>query len=199
MSLTPQEERLIRLAVAVAQRDTELLRELRRAAPKGEPDRAWRETLLQTHLFAGFPSVVEALRVLDQAGGIGTPTDEEARLGADDLEAGEEFFGKIYGENAAAVRTRIASTHPLFERWVIGHAYGRVLTREGLSPRLRELLAVACLAAQGLERQLASHVRGALAVGAKTDDVDATLEVIADRLTPRERERAQEVVARFSR
>jgi len=195
--LTQKERRLLLLALHVVRRDAEGLRALRDAAPEGEPDREWRETLLQTHLFAGFPSVVEALRILGQGGGLGEPTAREIAPEADDVERGGGLFSAIYGDNATAVRGRIAAGHPLFERWVLGYAYGRVLTREGLAPRMRELQAVVCLAASGLERQLASHVRGALAVGATRLDLDQALELAAPWIGADAHGRATRVLARY--
>ena len=197
--LSVKEERLLELAFTVTTRDGDALRALRVAAPEGEPDREWRETLLQTHLFAGFPRVVAALRILTQAGGLGTPTAEELVLEPDDLERGLSLFGAIYGAKRSAVLETIARGHPLLERWVLGHAYGRVLTREGLAPRMRELLAVTCLSAQGLDRQLASHARGAITLGATPDEVAATVERLAGRIPSEMLERARSVVRRFAR
>ena len=194
-----KEARLLELAFAITVRDSDALRTLRQEAPDGEPDREWRETVLQTHLFPGFPSVVEALRVLGKAGGLGTPAEDEVVLESDDFERGATLFGAIYGANQDAVLATIAEGHPLFERWVLGHAYGRVLTRDGLTPRMRELLAVTCLAAQGLDRQLASHVRGAVALGATPDEVGAAIERFAGRLSPTLLERARSVVQRFGK
>ena len=47
--------RLARLFTAICLGEFDVVRELRSAAPEGEPDRAWREAVLQTHLFCGFP------------------------------------------------------------------------------------------------------------------------------------------------
>jgi len=197
--LSTKEERLLELAFAVTTRDGDALRALRAGAPEGEPDREWRETLLQTHLFAGFPSVVESLRILTQAGGLGQPSAEEVVLEPDDPERGLSLFDAIYGPNRSAVLETIARGHPLLERWVLGHAYGRVLTRAGLAPRMRELLAVTCLSAQGLERQLASHVRGAITLGATQEELTATVERLDGRIAPGRLEQARAVVDRFAR
>ncbi len=196
--LAAKEKRLLLLAFAITTRDKELLHELRTTAPAGEPDREWRETLLQTHLFAGFPSVVEALRVLSRIGGLGKPASEEEAHEADDFERGQKLFSAVYGSNEELVRRQIASAHPLFERWVLGHAYGRVLSRDGLAPRMRELLAVTCLCAQGLERQLASHVRGAIALGATRNDVEEILTLLEGRIPEDALARARVVVQRYA-
>jgi len=77
MSLTPREERLVRLSAAIALGRGDVLAELRRTVPEGEPDRGWREAVLQAHLFAGVPRVVEACGVLAAHGGLGTPDADE--------------------------------------------------------------------------------------------------------------------------
>ena len=52
--------RLARLFTAICLGQFDVVRTLRREAPAGEPDRAWREAVLQTHLFSGFPRLVQA-------------------------------------------------------------------------------------------------------------------------------------------
>ena len=173
---------LARLTAAIVAADWTLLAELRRAAGPREPDRAWREAVLQTHLFCGFPSVVEACEVLARAGGLGTPSADEARWHADRFAAGRELFDRIYRANAQTVRGKLRAYHPLLSAWIEGHAYGRVLARDGLDPALREVLACVALATLGQERQLASHARGARHLGARREQLFEALEAVADLL-----------------
>ena len=198
MSLVPADRRLVRLAALITLGDWDELRALRRAAPDGEPDRRWREVLLQSHLFAGFPRMVEAASRLAEAGGLG-PSEADELLEARDPGAGRRLFESIYAEQAAAVRADLAGFHPLLARWIDEHAYSRVLARPGLAPDRRELCAVAALAAQEQERQLASHARGAVRLGANVAEVQAVVEEIRDLLAPPALERAREVVAHFAR
>jgi 4-carboxymuconolactone decarboxylase len=76
--------------------------------------------------------------------------------------------------------------------------YGKVLGRPGLSLRRRELCIVAMLARQGrrVERQLYSHLRGALNAGASRAEVDEALEVALDGAAAAERESAYGVFRR---
>jgi len=198
VSLSASETRLVRLSAAIALGAWDELRRLRREAPPGEPDRRWREVLLQAHLFAGFPRAVEAASVLATFGGLGTPEPDELAQSSDPA-AGRALFDAIYGENAATVRTALTEAHPELARWIEEHAYGRVLARPGLAPDRRELAAVAALAAQGQDRQLASHARGAVRLGATTDEVRATVEALHDLIPAALLERAREVVAHFAR
>ncbi|MBK7643375.1 MAG: carboxymuconolactone decarboxylase family protein [Planctomycetes bacterium] len=200
MSLSPAERRLARVFTSAVLGRFDVLAQLRRDAPPGEPDRSWREALLQVHVFAGFPRGVEAYAVLEAQGGLGLPdADEEDRAAVPELRArGEQLFRRIYEHDAPAVQAMLARQHPQFERWVLEHAYGRVLARAGLAPRMRELLAVCALASLGQERQLASHVRGALRCGGTRADLEEVLAEIADFIEPLEHlERAQRVVEHF--
>ncbi len=198
MSLEPQDARLLRLSAAICSGSWGVLRELRRAAPAGEPDRGWREAVLQAHLFAGFPRVVEACEVLAGAGGLGAPEAEELRVEADLDLRGRALFDAVYGDHGPAVSARLQAHHPVLARWIEGHAYGRVLGRGGLSPARRELLAVVCLAVLDQERQLAAHIRGALRLGATAEELGAALDAVADLLDEEALRRARELLVRFA-
>ena len=201
MSLPGSERRLLRLFLAcVLGRWEEVQRVLAEAGP-GEPDRRWREALLQVHLFAGVPRQVEAAHVLTQAGGLGEPGPEELepRGSIDAAARGAALFDRIYADDSAAVRQTLARGHPELERWVIEHAYGRVLSRPGLSADRRELLAVGALAALGQDRQLASHARGALRCGATAEVLAAALEAVEDLIEVEGRvEGARRLLARIT-
>jgi len=199
VSLTPLDRRLVRLSALIALGRWDELGALRAAAPAGEPDRRWREVVLQAHLFAGFPRALEAASVLAAAGGLGAPDADERAEAAPAPAAGRALFDAIYGARAADVRAELERAHPLLARWVAEHAYGRVLARAGLAPDRRELCAVAALAAQGQERQLAAHARGAVRLGASAADVAETIEELAAWMEPAGLARAREVVARFTR
>jgi alkylhydroperoxidase/carboxymuconolactone decarboxylase family protein YurZ len=193
-----RDRRLARLFAAIVLGRWDEAVALRRAAPAGEPDRAWREAVLQTHVFAGFPRTVEAYAVLASAGGLGA-LDADERLGeTEQPERGRALFERIYAGDSERVRELLLAGHPDFAKWIEGHAYGRVLSRPGLSPARRELLAIAGLAALGQDRQLASHARGALRCGATREDVHAVLEAIRDLVEPERAERARAVLEHFS-
>ncbi len=197
--IDPRQERLVRLTTLIVLGDWDGLRAARAAAPAGEPDRAWREVVLQSHLFAGFPRVVEAYEVLTQAGGLGDPLPEEKEGPGEFTARGAPLFERIYGEAAQGVRARLASFHPDYGHWVAEHAYGRVLSRPGLDAATRELCAVAALLALGQERQLASHARGAVRCGASPAQVAAVAECIAEWVLPERLERGRAVLLRFAR
>lgn len=199
MALSASDRRLVRLFTACVLGRFDVVRELRSSAVEPEPDRRWREAVLQVHVFAGFPRLVESYGVLDEGGGLGLLDPDERLAGAPDARArGRELFERIYASDAAPVRAMLERHHADFAAWIEEHAYGRVLARPGLPADRRELLAVAALAALGQERQLASHARGSLRVGANAAELHATLDAIEDLVEPARLEQARRVVARFA-
>jgi|SRR5882672_7392871 len=198
MSLSDRDRRLSRLFVAVVVGDWDEVARLRSAAPSGEPDRAWRETVLQAHVFAGFPRVVEAYGVLGALGGLGEPAPDETLGESENAARGRELFERIYGDHAERVRDFLTRSHADFAAWIEGHAYGRVLTRPGLPADRRELLAVVALAALGQDRQLASHARGAVRCGATPAELREALEAVRDLVAAERHERALRVIEKFA-
>ncbi len=201
MTLAERDARLVRLFAAAVLGRFDVVRALRAAAPSGEPDRAWREVVLQVHVFAGFPRLVETYGVLEAAGGLGALDADEvhAELAPSDARAaGRALFERIYAADSESVRGMLARHHPDFARWIEEHAYGRVLARPGLEPRMRELCAVAALTVLGQERQLASHVRGALRCGAARAEIEHALVLVADLASDERNERARAIATRFT-
>ncbi len=157
-----------------------------------------KEVLLQCHLFCGFPRTIAALDHLRGAGippGVGSdPTPAPGSPAA-----GSALFERIYGEGAEGVRDHLQSLDPDLAELVAKHAYGTVLSRGGLDAPARELLAVVMLAATGHDRQLASHVRGAVRCGATPAQVSDALDAVEDLVPSEHMKRARDVTARFTR
>jgi alkylhydroperoxidase/carboxymuconolactone decarboxylase family protein YurZ len=165
--------------VAIWRADWATLREAARAgAGRGLARADFEEMLLQAVLFCGFPRVVTAFEeftaewpaTAPPAGGAVPPE----RQGA----AGRELFDAIYGRNAEMVRALLGSFHADLRGFVLEVAYGRILARPGLSGRVRELLAIAALAASDQRRQYAGHARGALHLGATREELREVLATV---------------------
>ena len=189
--------RLARLFTAICLGEFDVVRELRSAAPEGEPDRAWREAVLQTHLFCGFPRLVQAYGILDAEGGLGEPEPGEYDLGEDTEARGAALFDTIYANAADKMRERLASFRPDFATWLLDHAYGHVLSRPGLDPASRELLSICVLAALGQPSQFERHARGALRLGATQDDLSRALDVAEELAPDAPTERAREAASKL--
>jgi len=204
----PSSRSLFRLAVAVVRFLPSALDEFAAEAGPRPLTAEAREVLIQCHLFCGFPRTIAALDHLRNAGippgptpgpTPGTPgTPGGPVLPQASPAAGRELFDRIYGDGAQGVREHLQSLDPDLAALVAEHAYGAVLSRGGLDASSRELLAVVMLAATGHDRQLASHVRGAVRCGAAPMEVEAALDAVEDLVRPEDMERARDVAARFT-
>lgn len=175
---------LVRLAAIVAGGTEGEVRAAMAGRPGSLPDLWVEELLLQTHLFAGFPRALNAMRewrryVAEPVAPAGGVPDRRA--------AGEVTCAKVYGSMYDRLRHNIEQLHPALDAWMIEEGYGKVLSRPGLDLGRRELCIVAACVASGQERQLHSHLHGALNVGVPRDIVGAALDalegvVLQDRL-----------------
>jgi 4-carboxymuconolactone decarboxylase len=144
------------------------------------------EIILQSYLFAGFPRALNAARtwrsVSDTAAPKNDPESETA-----DLETwrdrGLATCEIVYGESYERLRRNIRGLHPALDEWMIVDGYGKVLSRPGVDLRTRELCVVAACAVAGQQRQLHSHLGGAMNAGASFEEVAAVLEVVKDLMS----------------
>ncbi|MCA9787732.1 MAG: carboxymuconolactone decarboxylase family protein [Calditrichaeota bacterium] len=153
---------------------------LRALVHRGTNPRALREWALQLLIFDGYPTTIEALRLLMEA----LPPELALELAHEDLESpdadtrrGEELFARVYGPHAPIVKAALGARSTLLLRWILEHGYGRVLSRPDLAAADRELLAVCILARKGWRQQLRAHLRGAHSCGARRDELEQVLGV----------------------
>ncbi len=138
------------------------------------------EVILQTYLFAGFPRALNAAREWRRLSGRSVPaaTAEEGEL-IDFTARGEATCATVYGAFYDRLRVNIRGLHPALDQWMITEGYGKVLGRPFLDLARRELCVVAACAIARQDRQLHSHLHGAVNAGATVGVVSAALEVIA--------------------
>lgn len=179
--LEPRERTLIRAALAIPHgEDPELMTRFA-AARKADTPMGWLDELtLMTVLFVGFPRALVAARMLRRQGPVAAGEDGAAYDRWKDWEArGEATCRAVYADHYDTLRAHVADLHPALDAWVIVDGYGRTMGRAGLDMVRRELCAVALLIPQRVPRQLHSHLRGALNVGASRAQVEATLDLAA--------------------
>ncbi len=163
----------VRLSCAVCMRAESVLeRELIAALEAGIEPALIREVILQSYLFAGYASTINAMIVFNRL----VPGNKDyfrEQGGSLEIwhERGIELCRQIYGDQFEKMVENMNRLHPDLAQWMIFEGYGKVLSRPFLSPRVRELLIVAMTAVLNVERQFHSHVRGALNVGATADEV----------------------------
>ncbi len=193
---------LVDLAAAIAVADEAGMNaRMQQAMRAGTPPEWIEELILQSYLFAGFPRTLNAARAWRTVSGRPAPPAEPSvphdreRWRRD----GERTCAIVYGASYERLRQNVRALHPQLDEWMIVEGYGKVLSRAALDLARRELCIVAVCAATAQERQLRSHLRGALHAGATPAQLrDVLARVIppadSDRSTRYHRllERAQE-------
>lgn len=150
------------------------------------------ETILQSYLFLGYPTALQALGIFREL--VPQPASIEASSDpAAWQERGARVCATVYGGQYEKLRANIVQLHPDAEQWMLSEGYGKVLARPGLDLKTRELCIVALLAAQDAQQQLHSHLRGALNAGASLAEVEETVTAACVAL-PRERAQAARAV-----
>ena len=129
------------------------------------------ETILQSCLFLGYPTALQALAVWREVSEQPASVEEWVDLKVW-LERGEDVCASVYGGQYERLRENVVRLHPDIERWMLMEGYGKVLGRPGLDLKTRELCIVALLASQEAPHQLFSHLRGALQTGSTVAEID---------------------------
>ena len=183
-SLDEPTRRLVRLAAVISGGSEAQLRAELAAVLAAQVDTVWvEEVILQSYLFAGFPRGLNAAREWRRLSGVAAPSaDEDAHHdnGASWELRGEVTCATVYGPFYDKLRKNIRALHPALDSWMIVEGYGKVLGRPQLDLVRRELCVVAACAIGKQDRQLHSHLHGALHVGATPAAVAGALDAIAD-------------------
>jgi 4-carboxymuconolactone decarboxylase len=157
------------------------------------------ELVLQSYLFCGFPRALNAAREWRRVSQRAAPETDEAEdfaLSGEWLARGEQTCSAVYGSMYEKLRLNVRDLHPALDTWMVVDGYGKVLARPGLDLPRRELCIVAACVAMGQDRQLHSHMRGAINVGVEPDVLGATLEAIAGLVGAARARSAQLLLAR---
>lgn len=196
---TPQRALLCAVGALATRGEAEALSgTLRCYLAAGHDPTALYETVLQLHLFAGYPRAIEALTRLDAAwreAGLPPhapcqePPPGEALAGW--FARGEALCGQIYGSAMDKLRAFMRRISPELACWMIADGYGKVLSRPGLDPAGREASVVGSLVALGTTPQLISHLRGSLRVGVSPEALAGLLRALALLLEPAAIQRAR--------
>lgn len=190
---------LVRVAAAIAGADESSTRSVMESAAGNVDSVAMDEVIIQSYLFAGFPRALNAARMWRAVSGEQAPeSDEAAELanGSDWVSRGEKTCRIVYGESYELLRANIRELHPALDSWMITDGYGKVLSRRELDLKTRELCIVAACAASGQQRQLHSHLHGALNSGASVDEVSSTLDALHDLIDEENLSRYRGLLAR---
>jgi len=193
LDLDPPTRALVRLSAIITAGTESVIRNAFTAL--GDVPAVWvEELILQCHLFAGFPRALNAMR--EWRRWQPEPAARSAASAGNWRERGEATCAIVYGEMYERLRGNIRRLHPDLDDWMIVDGYGKVLSRPGLDLARRELCIVAACAVSKQDRQLHSHLHGALNAGAAPPAVSRALDALDDLL---DREHAHSVQLLWSR
>ena len=147
------------ISAAAVLRKEKILKELLSSAKIGKisPHKIY-EALLQTYLFAGFPSALISLKIASEFFSL---SDRKTGTVKSNKKIGTENCKKIYGNKFDKLIKNVREFSPELSKWLITDGYGKVMGREGLSLKEREMCIVAILCSIKYESQLYSHINGA--------------------------------------
>ena len=153
-----------------------VLRELRSGKPS---PRFFSELFIHLSLFLGYPAMLDGLETVADA----SPQRRRRSLRAQESTAhkhGKQILERIYGQQAPKLLRHLDDLYPGLGHRITQDAYGRIMNRDGLTLPERELANVVVLYAHGFDRQLYSHLRGALRVGVSKKTLKSVILLTAD-------------------
>ena len=186
-ALDPRTVALLRVTMAIARGDEAATRDRMRAAQAAGVPALWMEELvLQSFLNVGYPLSLAAFAVWRDLAGPSTQGGEPLRHGEHEgwMKRGRALCTEVYGRTYHKLLVNLNLLHPALEALVVVDAYGKILGRPGLDAARREICTLAAIAMLEAPRQLHAHLRGALNVGWKREDVDAVLVLAEADVTP---------------
>lgn len=158
------------------------------------------EIVLQCYLFLGYPKAIEGLKLLRRHFPDFDPPPPEnpdpavVRLWK---ERGEALCRKTYGSNYASLREILGKVSPDLDEWMVWEGYGKVLSRKGIPPVVRELCTCAALVVTGDDVQLHSHIRGAIHAGATPGMLRETIDLANGAATSEQLKKATLLIERI--
>src|SRR5215210_6640580 len=182
-ALEPGLRHLVRIAGAIAGSPEGQVRTVMSDALDTVDPIAVEEIILQSYLFAGFPRALNAARAWRAVSERPAPeVDQESLVANLDMwrDVGERTCAIVYGDSYEKLRENVRELHPALDDWMIVDGYGKVLSRPGVDLRTRELCIVAACAVAGQQRQLHSHLHGAVNAGASPGEVALVFDALAD-------------------
>ena len=195
-------ELVVSAAIAAARNDQAAIARWTKLASSSETLRlALYETLLQSYLFGGFPTALDALTTFSAVNGelqTSSPPTADVHNNEVFYKRGRELCARVYGSVYPKMMDRLSAITPDLSNWMILEGYGKTLSRPGLSTILRELAIVAMLANYKREQQLISHVRGAQNVGATAAQLETCYALVYEQCSESSARLLRDTINRFA-
>ncbi len=141
-----------------------------------------REIMILSAIPAGWPAAIDAFRYLSEwcaKNKVPWPPGKKLRPDyhtANWYKIGYEKGSKLYGKNLWEPYLKaIEGVDPDLEKFTVANIYGKLLTRDSIDDKTRELCFVAGSGAMKLKNELRMHIQGALNSGATQTEVKEAL------------------------
>ena len=151
-------------------------RELRQKKPS---PKFFSELFIHLSLFLGYPAMLEGLETVAEVSLRRKRRSLRAR-GSTAHKQGQRILERIYGEQTSKLLRRLDNLHPGLGHRITQEAYGLIMNRDGLTLPERELANVVVLHAHSFDRQLYSHLRGAIRVGISKSTLQRVIVLTSD-------------------
>jgi 4-carboxymuconolactone decarboxylase len=135
------------------------------------------EVILQSYLFAGFPSVLVTLKIFSEYFP-SVKSKNKTSSYSEIKKRGVITCKKIYGDKYEKLIENVDSISPELAEWLVSEGYGKVLSRNQLSLKEREIAIVAMLAVLKFDEQLYSHINGACRLGIKSTFISELIDAL---------------------
>jgi len=125
------------------------------------------ELFIHLSLFLGYPTMLDGLERLGSFRGNKRRQNSFQHKRGIAISEGRDILSRVYGKQTEKLVLRLEELETGLGRRITEDAYGTIMARPGLHLTEREVINVVVLFIDGYNRQLYSHLRGALRVGVK--------------------------------
>jgi 4-carboxymuconolactone decarboxylase len=143
------------------------------------PPQFFSELFIHLSLFLGYPSMLDGLEHVSSVSNPHRRATLKSR-GGDAHKEGRNILERIYGDQTPKLLRHLDTLSPGLGHRITQDAYGLIMNRSGLTLQEREMANVVVLFIQGYDRQLYSHLRGALRVGVQRKTLDSIILLSAE-------------------
>lgn len=174
-------ESLIKIAVYLAYKDWDKLESELQIYLKQNYERYFiDEVFITSYLFLGFPAMISAFEILQRIDQNKKQSYKINKKNDYNLweKRGLKLFKKIYADKSDMLLLKVKRMHPEVAKWMLTEGYGKVLSRSFLPIKNREFIIITFLIVSFYPKQLHSHLKGALNIGATINDIDQIFSLI---------------------
>lgn len=161
-----------------------------------------KEALVQLYAYAGFPRSLNAINTLIKVRDTRLANGTQDHIGMDASPLPDGYDSNAFGNNVRNELVGRDLTHnpsayaqfaPVIDVFLKDHLFGDIFVRDVLSYQDREIVTISILAAmEGTQAQLGSHLKVSRNVGLSIEQLDAFVNVLAEKVSADAASRARD-------